>query len=156
MGHFGPGDNLMRIRLIQETDLDACGRIYADAFSKPPYSEPADAEWAAGMLAGSLEKDPESCWGIEDDGRLVGFAFCTVFGELRATIQEFAVSPSVQGRGFGTALMKHAMGEFTRRGLQSVDLVANRHAPAYRFYERFGFYEPRYYRLMTRKLRDNE
>lgn len=142
----------MRIRLINESDLDDCGRIYADAFSGPPYSEPHDPEWAAGMLAGPLEKDRENCWGIEDEGRLVGFAFCTVFGELRATIQEFAISPSVQGRGFGIALMEHVLTEFTRRGLRSVDLVANNQAPAYEFYRRFGFYEPRRYRLMTRKL----
>ena len=142
----------MRIRLIAESDLAACGRIYSDAFRRPPYSEEPDPEWAAKMLAGPLEKDPENCWGIEDDCRLVGFAFCTVFGGLRATIQEFAISPAAQGSGYGTALMAHLMEDFTQRGVQSVDLVANREAPAFGFYRRFGFYEPRRYRLMTKRL----
>ncbi len=142
----------MRIRLIQESDLGVCGRIYADAFSQPPYCEHPDPEWASNMLAGPLEKNPENCWGIEDDGRLVGFAFCNVFGSLRATIEEFAISPECQGGGFGTALMQYVLDQFSRRGIQSVDLVANRNAPAYGFYRSFGFYEPRNYVLMTRRL----
>lgn len=142
----------MLIRLASEEDLAACGVIYADAFTGPPYDEEWAPTKASAMLAELLAKDPESCWCAEDDGQVSGFAFCTTFGKFRALIQEFAVHPRIQKSGIGTALMKHILSEFQSRGIQSAELVVNKHAPAFDFYRRFGFSMPRNYTLMIRSL----
>jgi ribosomal protein S18 acetylase RimI-like enzyme len=104
------------------------------------------------MLAGLLDRDPESCRLIEMNGLIAGFAFCTSYGSFRATIQEFAVSPEFQGRGLGTELMTHMIKEFHERGLKSVDLIVNTSAPAYRLYQHFGFIRPDPYAVMLRRL----
>ena len=142
----------MIIRLASEDDLAACGVIYADAFTGPPYDEDWAPTKASAMLAELLKKDPESCWCVEEGGEVCGFAFCTSFGKFRALIQEFAVHPKVQKKGIGTALMKHILAEFQVRGIMSAELVVNKHAPAFDLYKRFGFHVPRNYTLMIRTL----
>ena len=142
----------MLIRLASEEDLAACGMIYADAFHGPPYDEDWAPTKAADMLAELLKKDPKSCWCADEDGEVVGFAFCTTFGKFRALIQEFAVHPRVQKQGVGTDLMRHILAEFQNRGVHSAELVVNRHAPAFEFYRKFGFHMPRNYTLMIRTL----
>ena len=142
----------MGIRLASEEDLAACGVIYASAFAGPPYDEEWAPSKASDMLAELLKKDPESCWCAEEDGQVMGFAFCTTFGRFRALIQEFAVRPKSQKSGIGTALMKHILAEFQHRGVQSAELVVNKHAPAFDFYRRFGFSTPTNYTLMIRML----
>jgi ribosomal protein S18 acetylase RimI-like enzyme len=143
----------MEIRVIRDEDIPACGAIYASAFAAPPYREAWDAGQAAEMLSELLKKDPESCWCVEEDGELAGFAFCTVFGRFRATIQEFAVAPRFQRKGLGRALMKHVLEELERRSVRTVDLVVNRDAPAFALYRKFGFRQPDRYVLMAKWLR---
>lgn len=142
----------MIIRLVTDEDIDECGRIYAAAFSTPPYKDVWTPEGAAGMLHGLFERDPDNCWCVELDADIVGFAFCTTFGDFRATIQEFAVSPNHQKHGIGTALMEYVLNQFRSKRLLAVDLVVNKHAPALRLYEKFGFRHPENYTLMIRKL----
>ena len=142
----------MEIRLASEEDLAACGMVYADAFTGPPYDEEWAPDKASAMLAELLNKDPESCWCVEENGEIAGFAFCTTFGKFRAFIQEFAVHPRDQKKGIGTAIMKHILAEFANRGVMSVELVVNKHAPAHDFYHGFGFHVPKNYTLMVRFL----
>ena len=142
----------MLIRLVREDDLPVCGRIYATAFSVPPYRERWLPDAATEMLTGLLERDPASCWCADEEGEIIAFAFCTSFGKWRATIQEFAVAPGHQGKGIGTSLMLHVLADFRARGIRAADLVVNRLAPALEFYRKLGFSQPRDYTLMIRSL----
>jgi ribosomal protein S18 acetylase RimI-like enzyme len=142
----------MLIRLIDEQDIPACGRIYVKAFSGPPYREVWELEVSMEMLAGLLHRDPESCWCAEEAGEIVGFAFCTTYGTFRATIQEFAIAPEFQKKGFGNALMEHVLSEFRRRNIRIADLVVSQDAPAFRLYRKFGFRKPGKYVIMARWL----
>lgn len=142
----------MAIRLVQEEDLTTCGKIYAEAFAVRPYTGFWTAEDAADMLSGLLERDPFSCWCIEKDGEIAGFIFCTQFGTFRATVQEFAIAPKFQKHSLGTTLMRYALDEFRDRGLQTVDLVVNKEAPAFDMYHTFGFRQPEHYTVMARWL----
>jgi len=142
----------MIIRLVREEDLLVCGDIYAKAFSQAPYFGVWTTETAANMLAGLLSRDPESCWCVENDSGILGFAFCTTYGSFRGTIQEFAIAPGSQKRGIGTLMMEHILTQFRSRGLQNVDLVANLDASAFKFYKKFGFQHPDRYVVMARPL----
>lgn len=142
----------MLIRLLEEEDIGVCGVIYSAAFSTAPYNDSWTPGAAEIMLEGLYERDPESCWCVEIDDEVVGFAFCTVFGSFRATIQEFAIASEYQKQGLGSALMEYILDRFRERGIAAVDLIANRNAPAYRLYRKFLFAEPENYRVMIRGL----
>lgn len=142
----------MLIRLVREEDIPVCGEIYSAAFAEPPYREEWQPELAAEMLSGLMERDPDDCWCIEMDGEIAGFAFCTVFGKFRATIQELSIAPKFQKRGLGTALMDYALSRFKEKNIRTVDLVAKRDAPAFRMYRKFGFHRSDRYILMDKWL----
>ena len=142
----------MQIRPATEADLPVCGAIYAAAFAAPPYGEAWDSLEAPEMLGTLLARDPRSCWCLTVDGHVEGFAFCSVYGRFRATLDEFAVAPGMQGRGYGTALMSTVLREIRQMGVATIDLVAHRSSPAFRFYRKFGFRQPLSYVLMSRRL----
>ena len=142
----------MVIGLARQEDILVCGGIYSAAFSMPPYREYWSPSDAAEMLGELLRKDAESCWCAEDQGRVVGFAFCTTFGRFRGVIQEFAVDPEFQKQGIGTTLLAYVLDRMEERGIRTADLVVNRDAPAYRLYRRFGFTPPGKYVLLVKWL----
>lgn len=142
----------MLIRLIDENDLQACGQIYAEAFSVPPYRYVWEPKEASEMLNGLLQRDPQNCWCAVEDGQVVGFAFCTTYGRYRATIQEFAISPYFRKKGLGTRLMEHVLHTLRQKGFFMVDLIAKQDAPAYSFYRKFGFRNPNKYTVMALRL----
>ncbi len=143
----------MMVRLVTEEDLETCGQIYATAFTGPPYREVWKPDIATEMLSGLLSRDPGSCWCIEADGEVAGFAFCTQFGTFRATIQEFAIAPRFQKRGLGTALMEYALKKFRSRKVQIADLAVNSGAEACSFYRKFGFRQAENYIIMANWLK---
>lgn len=142
----------MLIRMINANDIGRCGIIYVSAFSTPPYRDSWTPDAAEIMLDGLYQRDPDNCWCAEEDGVIVGFVFCTVFGSFRATIQEIAVEPEYQCKGYGSALIEHALDCFKEMGITAVDLVANKNAPAYKMYRKMSFVEPNDYRIMIRIL----
>ena len=73
------------------------------------------------------------------DGTLLGYAGLLHSG-AEADVQTLAVSPSAQGRGIGTLLLRALLGEAVRCGCTSVLLeVRADNAAAIALYERFGF-----------------
>ena len=80
-------------------------------------------------------------WVLELDGLLVGVI------ELRPRsdqlwVENVAVAPRWQGRGFGRLLLRHAEVEADRRGLREVGLLTNeRYADNIAMYTRYGFRE---------------
>jgi ribosomal protein S18 acetylase RimI-like enzyme len=56
----------------------------------------------------SLRDDPDGLWVAEDDGKIAGFAFSWVCGNLWF-LAELFVAPGQQGRGVGNELLKRAM-----------------------------------------------
>ncbi|MCV2488161.1 GNAT family N-acetyltransferase [Geodermatophilus sp. YIM 151500] len=84
-------------------------------------------------------------WVADADGRPVGFVAVTEIEEDAARAGEIvmtAVDPAVQGAGVGTALLDHAVGEISARGLRLAVVATGGdpgHAPARALYERRGF-----------------
>ncbi|WP_245519631.1 MULTISPECIES: GNAT family N-acetyltransferase [unclassified Mesorhizobium] len=131
----------MNIRSAQERDAQAVTDIEAVAF---------ETDWTgyAGLESSISNGDVLVA---EVDDRVVGF--CVILcrqGKSTASLKTIAVSPSVAGRGFGTALLNAAEKEVFLRGyrLLRLEVRADNHR-AIRFYLRAGFrrtgFKPNYY-----------
>ena len=147
-----PQPNLPTIRLLVLEDLSACARIYVQAFSLPPYNERWQPEEVAEMLWALWQREPETCFCLEWKGAVVGFVLCSTLGRFRAVVEELALHPIYQGRGWGRLLMEHCLDVFRQKGLPSVDLLANLASPAHAFYRRMGFRQSTHYVLMIKDL----
>ena len=102
------------------------GVIPADRWREPymPAHE-LDAEIAAGV----------AFWGYEADGELAGIMGIQAVRDVEL-IRHAYVSPAVQGRGIGSALLEHLAARSTRPMLVGTWAVAEW---AIRFYRRHGF-----------------
>lgn len=70
----------------------------------------------------------------ERDGALCGFYSLTLAGEPELDL--IFVADAAQGRGLGSTLFRHMMGEARRRGIASIKIVS--HPPSIGFYQAMG------------------
>jgi aminoglycoside 6'-N-acetyltransferase I len=143
---------IVHIRTADLADVPACSAIYEAAYMAPPYSGCCIEGFAERVLVQVLKAFPDDCFVAERAGEVVGFVLCSTLAGMRTTIEEFAVAPEHQGHGVGDALLARVIEHCREVGVEIVELVANRHAPAYEFYRHRGFREPEDYRLMSLKL----
>lgn len=96
------------------------------------------ADWR-GNLTNDAEYDPALCVpAVTADGHVAGFVQCWTPG----FVKDLAVARAYRGKGVGMALMLHALGLFSARGVPHVDLkVETAEWPARRLYARLGFVE---------------
>lgn len=84
-----------------------------------------------------LELEPEGCFGIEQDGRIVSSATVVSYGEGLAWIGMVLTLPEYRGRGYATRLMERCMEYCRQRRIRTVRLDATEMGQP--LYERFGF-----------------
>jgi ribosomal protein S18 acetylase RimI-like enzyme len=70
----------------------------------------------------SRKDDPDGLWVAESDGEIVGFAFSWVSGDLWF-LAELFVSPTLQGRGIGNALLARAFAHAEEKGARNKALI---------------------------------
>lgn len=91
-----------------------------------------------------LELEPEGCFGIELDGRIVASATVITYGSELAWIGMVLTQPEFRGRGFATRLMERCLAYCRSRGVRTVRLDATEMGePVYRRsgFERESFVE---------------
>jgi N-acetylglutamate synthase-like GNAT family acetyltransferase len=80
-------------------------------------------------------------WVLELDGQLVGVIELKPRSD-QLWVENVAVAPRWQGRGFGRLLLRHAEVEADRLGLREVGLLTNeRYADNIAMYRRYGYRE---------------
>ncbi|GIX21552.1 MAG: ribosomal-protein-alanine acetyltransferase [Gammaproteobacteria bacterium] len=130
---------LRRIRPLDEADLEAVLDIERRAYPYP---------WSAGVFRDCLRVGYPAWLGLET-ARAVGYVVCQIaVGECH--VLNLCVDPGMRRRGWGRALLLHALGEAQRAGASRVYLeVRPSNAAALGLYRSLGFEtvgrRPRYY-----------
>jgi GNAT superfamily N-acetyltransferase len=70
----------------------------------------------------SMKDDPDGLWIAEDDGRLVGYAFSWICGDLWF-LAELFVAPDRQGAGIGKGLLSRTFDHAARAGVTRKALI---------------------------------
>jgi [ribosomal protein S18]-alanine N-acetyltransferase len=117
-------------RTLSDRDLDPIVEIEKASFSNP---------WSREMYLRELQNPDVSFLYVLRMPEIVAFcSFWLVLDELH--INNLAVRPDFQGRGLGTALLRHVLECGATRGADRATLEVRRsNAPARRLYERLGF-----------------
>ena len=89
--------------------------------------------------ANVLALEPEGCWVYEAEGQVAGSTTAVCYGQDLAWIGMVLVSPEFRGRGYGRALMEHALQFLERRRVRVVRLDATDMGRP--LYEKLGFRE---------------
>lgn len=88
-----------------------------------------------------LDLQPDGCFGIEQDGRLVATTTTICYGRRLAWIGMVLTDPEFRGRGFASQLMRHALEYLDNRGMEWIKLDATDMGKD--LYRKFGFAEER-------------
>lgn len=121
----------MEIRQFEHHDWDAVERIWdeTEGMSTPSWDE----------VLRKLERDRHLFVVAEEEGEVGGVAMGTYDGR-RGYIFRLAVSPNLQGRGIGSALVAELERRFDAMGVRHVRVLVHRTNPGARaFWERHGY-----------------
>jgi mycothiol synthase len=123
----------------QERDTRAVYGLIQDAFAdNERHHAESFEEWQAFMI--DREAFEPGLWFIaESKGEIVGCVLCPNYDE-EGWIRQLAVAREWRRRGLGTALLRQAMTEFSRRGRKEIGLVVDswNRTGAKEMYERAG------------------
>jgi putative acetyltransferase len=123
-------------------DLDAADirELLAVHFDSMRSSSPADACHVLGV--DGLRMPEISFWSVREEGRLLGLGALRHLSPDHGEVKSMRTAPQALGRGVGTAMLHHLVGEARRRGYRRLSLETGSTAPfdaALRLYEREGF-----------------
>jgi hypothetical protein len=133
----GPGSDAPAIRPYRPADRAAVLALWrAAGLDRPPNQPETD-------LANITRGDRGTLFvGELGDGPAMRLAATIVAAEdgHRGWIYYVAVDPALQGRGLGTAMVRHAEAHLADRGVpKMLLLIRNRNAAVQRFYETLGY-----------------
>lgn len=137
-----------------EHDLRAGYAVVEDAFRDHWEYEPRTFEQFTSTMIDNPSYDP-SLWFLAMDGETpVGAALCELLPG-QGWINNVGVLRTWRGRGIASALLRHAFGEFYRRGMRYAGLGVDSQNPtgATRVYERAGMRIERQYDVHEKILR---
>lgn len=131
----------VRLRALDlEADAVAVHALDDRSFSTVPDYNPSTFEQFRDEHLAAHDLDPGLSVIGEADGMVAGFALTKVWPEARAGfVDVLAVDPAHQGRGLGSALLRHAFAAYAAAGLREAQLgVATDNPRALDLYERVG------------------
>ncbi len=132
--------NGVRVRTFdQERDTRAVYALVQDAFGdNERHTAESFEEWQAFMI--DREAFEPGLWFIaESKGEIVGCVLCPNYDD-EGWVRQLAVAREWRRRGLGTALLRQAMSELSRRGRKEIGLVVDsgNRTGAKEMYERAG------------------
>jgi N-acetylglutamate synthase-like GNAT family acetyltransferase len=127
------------LRRATDDDAGAITELVADAYR---HYEPLIGRTPMPMLVHYADALREhDIWVLELDSRLVGVIELEPRGD-HLWVENVAVAPRWQGRGFGRLLLRHAEVEAARLGLREIGLLTNeRYIDNIAMYTRYGYRE---------------
>ena len=149
-----------RFIVLDETYLPQIAELYRNAFAREPWND----DWRDSEQLGKYIRDIAcSCsslnYGLLKDGRLAAVSVGTIRHWWEGTnycIEEFCVSPELQGNGIGTDFMKMIEDDARTRGIAGIFLQTDNDKPSYRFYVRNGFDEMKAHVSFFKSLKNTE
>ncbi|MBR3247183.1 MAG: GNAT family N-acetyltransferase [Clostridiales bacterium] len=119
--------------------------LYRSAFNGEPWND----DWSDTVQLNEYVKEISGGYsalnyGLLIDGKLAAMSLGMMRHWWEGTnynIEEFCVSPEMQGQGIGSRLMQLVENDIREKGLAGIFLQTDNDKPSYRFYMKNGFKE---------------
>ena len=131
--------------ILDETYLCQIAELFKNAFGCAPWND----DWRDEIQLKEYIKEI-SCsfhslnYGLFIDGKLSAISLGMIRHWWEGTnyrIEEFCVSPDLQGKGVGSRFMKMIEKDVQKRGLSGIFLQTDHDKPSYQFYQKNGFHQ---------------
>lgn len=131
--------------VLDDTYLNQMALLYKNAFRGEPWSDDWSDEAQLSEYIKEISKNFNALnFGLLIDGKLAAMSVGMIRHWWEGTnynIEEFCVSPELQGQGVGSRFMKIIEDDILNRGLCGIYLQTDSDKPSYRFYKKNGFGE---------------
>lgn len=131
--------------MLDESFLPEMAELYRSAFNGEPWND----DWSDTVQLNEYVKEISGGYnalnyGLLIDGKLAAMSLGMMRHWWEGTnynIEEFCVSPEMQGQGVGSRLMQLVENDIREKGLAGIFLQTDNDKPSYRFYMKNGFKE---------------
>ena len=131
--------------ILDETYLPHMAELYKSAFEQEPWNDNWSDEFQLTEYIKEISSSYHSLnYGLLIDGKLLALSIGMIRHWWEGTnynIEEFCVSPDIQGKGIGSRFMKMIEIDIQKRGLSGIFLQTDNDKPSYQFYQKNGFNE---------------
>ena len=131
--------------VLDDTYLKQMALLYKNAFRGEPWNDDWSDEAQLSEYIKEISKNFNALnFGLLIDGKLAAMSVGMIRHWWEGTnynIEEFCVSPDLQGQGVGSRFMKMIEDDILNRGLCGIFLQTDSDKPSYRFYKKNGFGE---------------
>lgn len=131
----------MKLRRIQEADIDSCAILFTQVFSSKPWNE----EWNKDLALERLLHFYQSkgfIGIIAEQESIIGFVLGNTepfyFGSM-FYLREMCTRTNLQNQGAGKKILEALEEELHTEGIQRIYLTTERTIPASSFYQKNGF-----------------
>ena len=125
----------MKLRELTLADAPRCAEMEQELFS-------AETPWSAEMIIGEMTKAHTFYFGVETDGKLIGYAGIAMMGPAshpEFELHTIGTDPEFQGRGAGKLMMDNIVHIADLKHAPVFLEVRADNAPAVSLYERYEF-----------------
>lgn len=146
-----PPEGVTIRRAILPDDVAAIHAVVEAAFAQPGREPRSLDAWRERMMQEET-LEPDLWFVAVADDEVVGSSLGYIYPDL-GWVRQLTVSPDWQGRGIGSALLRHSLRAYWERGFREVGLGVRADNPnAYRLYERVGMHRAAQYDEYRRTL----
>lgn len=138
-------NNTEQFILLDETYLPEMAELYKTAFGQEPWNDDwSDAKQLAEYIKEISNSYNSLNYGLLINGKLAALSIGMIRHWWEGTnynIEEFCVSPDIQGQGIGSRFMGMIETDIQKRGLCGIFLQTDNDKPSYNFYRKNNFIE---------------
>ena len=132
----------MQIEFIKEINIPECAELLIKTFNREPWNDQWTLETALKYLKEFFSFPRFVGFMIVEDGKAVGVAFChekTWWTKDELYVDEFYISPEVQRKGYGKALLREVAHVAVTRGCGRLEWSClDWNQPSIDFYKSLG------------------
>ena len=144
----------MKIRKAKKENFKEIAKIYAEAFSEPPYGE----SWTNTKALKQINRFSKYCyiWEILYEKILVGFIVINPnfwFPGKFCFVEDIAIKKEFRGKGIGTKVLNNILGIYKKRGFKKLIMITNIKSRAYKLYKKIGILPSKEDILIERSLK---
>lgn len=145
----------MQIRPMMQADIPACADILCRVYNNDLWQCQWEKTIAIEYLTDFFRMNKFVGYVAEEDGAVIGSLFAhekVWWNNSEVFIEEMFIRPDMQGKGYGSMLLKQAETYVRGKGLAGITLSTNRYAPAPNFYRKNGFSDCRHVIFMAKEI----
>lgn len=136
-------------------DIAACADILCSVYNNELWMCRWSKEVAMEYLADFYNMHKFVGYVFEEDNKVVGAIFAhekVWWNNSEVFVEEMFITPSLQGKGHGTMLLKQVEEYCKEKGLAGITLSTNKYAPAPKFYKKNGFVDCEHVLFMCKEM----